>query len=213
MRSSTDSRQDAGEPASAKRRRRTRISDTATALFFERGFDSVSIADIAAAADVSKMTVTNHFALKEDLIFDEFGDELDVIRAHLAAAASIADAVDAIEDYCVERELRGGAARALAAHDDAWPAFAGVVVGSRTLTQRFHAHYVDVRDAIAGTLPATIDPHDAAVAAWMLAETVHLVDWWPFDAVAQGMPAVEIRAGRGVVRERAFAALRAGLRG
>lgn len=208
MASSTDPQE--AESASAKQRRRKRISDTATALFFEHGFERVSIADIAAAAGVSKMTVTNHFALKEDLVFDEFDDDLTAIRARLRPAASIADAVDAVEEYCVERELRGGAARSLAAGADAWPAFAGIVVGSRTLTQRFHAHYVDVGDIIAQTLPATTD---AAVAAWMLAEAVHLVDWWPFDAIAQGLPVAEIRAGRVAVRERTFAALRRGLGG
>ena len=208
MASSIESQQ--AEPASAKQRRRTRISDAATALFYEHGFDAVSIADIAAAAGVSKMTVTNHFALKEDLIFDEFDQELEVIRARLDAATSIADAVEAIEHYCVERERRGGTARALAISDEAWPAFAGTILASRTLMQRFHSHYVEVRDVVAGALPAT---DDSVVAAWMLAETVHLVDWWPFDAVARGLPVAEIRVGRVSMRERAFAALRHGLGG
>ncbi|MFD0639080.1 TetR/AcrR family transcriptional regulator [Catenulispora yoronensis] len=42
----------------------------ATTLFTERGFEQVTIADVAAAAGVAKMTVTNHFPLKEDLVFD-----------------------------------------------------------------------------------------------------------------------------------------------
>jgi AcrR family transcriptional regulator len=53
-----------------KQATRQRISDVATMLFAVRGFDSVSVAEIAAAADVSKMTVFNHFARKEDLLFD-----------------------------------------------------------------------------------------------------------------------------------------------
>jgi AcrR family transcriptional regulator len=55
-----------------KKRLATRqsISDTATRLFLERGFDSVTIDDIAAAAEVGRMTVFNHFPRKEDMFFD-----------------------------------------------------------------------------------------------------------------------------------------------
>src|SRR6202000_69738 len=49
---------------------RQRISETATRLFLERGFDSVTIDEIAAAADVGRMTVFNHFPRKEDMFFD-----------------------------------------------------------------------------------------------------------------------------------------------
>jgi AcrR family transcriptional regulator len=49
---------------------RLSISDTATRLFLEHGFDSVTIDDIAAAADVGRMTVFNHFPRKEDMFFD-----------------------------------------------------------------------------------------------------------------------------------------------
>lgn len=49
---------------------RQSISDAATRLFLERGFDAVTIDDIAAAADVGRMTVFNHFPRKEDMFFD-----------------------------------------------------------------------------------------------------------------------------------------------
>ena len=49
---------------------RQRISDVATRLFFERGFSEVTVDEIAEAADVSRMTVFNHFSRKEDLFFD-----------------------------------------------------------------------------------------------------------------------------------------------
>ncbi|MCS0499299.1 TetR/AcrR family transcriptional regulator [Protaetiibacter mangrovi] len=50
---------------------RKAISDAATLMFIERGFDEVSIREIAEAADVSPTTVFAHFAQKEAIIFDE----------------------------------------------------------------------------------------------------------------------------------------------
>jgi AcrR family transcriptional regulator len=51
-----------------KEQTRTMIAHIAIGLFLERGYDHVSIADIAEAAGVAKMTVTNYFPAKEDLI-------------------------------------------------------------------------------------------------------------------------------------------------
>lgn len=55
---------------SKKRETRERISDVATALFYQRGFDAVTVEEIAAAARVSKVTVFNYFPRKEDLMLD-----------------------------------------------------------------------------------------------------------------------------------------------
>ena len=49
---------------------RQTISDAATRLFHERGFDQVTVDDIAEAADVGRATVFNHFPRKEDMFFD-----------------------------------------------------------------------------------------------------------------------------------------------
>ncbi|MBH0245959.1 TetR/AcrR family transcriptional regulator, partial [Streptomyces cavourensis] len=43
------------------------ISDAAIAMFLERGFDKVSVAEVAAAADISKPTLFRYFPAKEDL--------------------------------------------------------------------------------------------------------------------------------------------------
>jgi AcrR family transcriptional regulator len=60
-----------------KRETRLRISDIATGLFLERGFDAVTIAEIAEAADVSVNTVYNYFPAKEDLFFDREEEVID----------------------------------------------------------------------------------------------------------------------------------------
>ena len=64
MKSATDRR--------TRKRLATRqaISDAATRLFMARGFDRVTIDEIAEAADVGRMTVFNHFPRKEDMFFD-----------------------------------------------------------------------------------------------------------------------------------------------
>lgn len=61
---------------------RQSISDAATRLFIEYGFDRVTVDEIADAADVGRMTVFNHFPRKEDMFFDrdEEGRE-DVLEA------------------------------------------------------------------------------------------------------------------------------------
>jgi AcrR family transcriptional regulator len=52
-----------------KRETRETIARTAMDLFGERGYDAVTVADVARAADVSEKTVFNYFPAKEDLVF------------------------------------------------------------------------------------------------------------------------------------------------
>jgi AcrR family transcriptional regulator len=63
---------------------RQTISDVATRLFFERGFDAVTVDEIAEAADVGRMTVFNHFRRKEDMFFDQDQEARDVLTEALA---------------------------------------------------------------------------------------------------------------------------------
>jgi AcrR family transcriptional regulator len=53
-----------------KRRVRQKISNVATAMFLVHGFDNVTVAQIAAAAEVSEQTVFNYFTTKESMFFD-----------------------------------------------------------------------------------------------------------------------------------------------
>lgn len=54
-----------------KRQTRRLIAERAFALFAERGFDHVTVAEVARAADVSEATVFNYFPSKEDLVYEE----------------------------------------------------------------------------------------------------------------------------------------------
>jgi AcrR family transcriptional regulator len=52
-----------------KQQTRQLIADTARELFVERGFEEVTVAEIARAADVAETTVFNYFPTKEDLVY------------------------------------------------------------------------------------------------------------------------------------------------
>ena len=60
------------------------ISNVATHLFIERGFDQVTVDEIAEAADVGRMTVFNHFPHKEDMFFDLDEEGRGILREALA---------------------------------------------------------------------------------------------------------------------------------
>jgi AcrR family transcriptional regulator len=53
------------------------ISETAIALFMERGYDNVSIAEIAEAAEVSRRTLFAYFPTKDDLVLHRVADHED----------------------------------------------------------------------------------------------------------------------------------------
>jgi AcrR family transcriptional regulator len=67
-----------------KQQTRELIADAAQRLFADRGFDAVTVAQIARAANVSEVTVFNYFATKEDLFYAgmQFFEEklLDAVR-------------------------------------------------------------------------------------------------------------------------------------
>ncbi|GJF24691.1 TetR/AcrR family transcriptional regulator [Streptomyces sp. HO565] len=63
-----------GLRARKKERTRDAIGEAAVSLFLERGFDRVSVNDIAAAAEISKPTLFRYFPTKEDLVLYRFAD-------------------------------------------------------------------------------------------------------------------------------------------
>jgi AcrR family transcriptional regulator len=77
-----------------KQQTREEIASAAMKLFSERGFDAVTVAEVAEAAGVSEKTVFNYFQAKEDLVFPE-GEArwealLESIRTRPAGASVVA---------------------------------------------------------------------------------------------------------------------------
>jgi len=90
------------------------LSEAAIALFLERGFDEVPVADIAAAADVSKPTLFKYFPTKQDLVLHRITDHqheaarvvqaaegrpLDALRGHFLAGLADRDPVTGLNDH------------------------------------------------------------------------------------------------------------------
>ncbi|HUA74032.1 MAG TPA: TetR family transcriptional regulator [Solirubrobacteraceae bacterium] len=67
-----------------KRQTRQQISDVATALFVVRGFDRVTVAEIARIVGVSEKTVFNYFPTKESLVFDRADEGVEQLVAALS---------------------------------------------------------------------------------------------------------------------------------
>lgn len=97
-----------GEGLRERKKRLTRqlISDTATSMFMQRGFDSVTVAEVAAASGVSEKTVFNYFPTKESLVLDREGWIEGQIRRALAEAGPGRTVVEAACDVIAEQVHR-----------------------------------------------------------------------------------------------------------
>jgi AcrR family transcriptional regulator len=89
--------------------RRSQISDAATRLFAEHGFDAVSVDDVGAAVGIAGPSVYNHFASKAELLYDSLGRGYEMLQTVLADAVdegtSPTDALRRVSDSYVELTL------------------------------------------------------------------------------------------------------------
>jgi len=150
-----------------KQQTRQLIFETAARLFAARGFDAVTVAEVARAADVSEMTVFNYFPTKEDLFFagmQLFEEWL------LEAVRGRAEGVPALAAF---RRLVVDSSSRLAAEENAeMIAKAVALIGGspalqvreREIVARYTHRLADLLAAETGAPPGDVEPQGVASA-------------------------------------------------
>jgi AcrR family transcriptional regulator len=189
---------------------RQHISNVATRLFVERGFESVSVDEIAREAEVARKTVFNYFPRKEDLVFDREDEVRELVRQALLerGASSPVNAFQALMLALVKEK------HPLFLMSERPVRFWQTVAQSPALTLRARELQGTLADDLADMLAhaaGKLAPNsDARLAASMLMGTL---------VVAYGEALTDFREGRkperGLLRvmERGFAGVKAALAG
>ncbi|MFC9747083.1 TetR/AcrR family transcriptional regulator [Streptomyces niveus] len=133
-----------------KRQTYERLSETAIALFLEKGFEKVSVAEIAAAAEVSKPTLFRYFPAKEDLVLHRFADHEDE-AARVVAGAGGRSPLEALHRHFADGLARRDPVTGL--NDDPRVlAFHGLLYGTPSLVARAYAYQGRSEAALAAAL-------------------------------------------------------------
>ncbi|MGY1750634.1 TetR/AcrR family transcriptional regulator [Modestobacter sp. SYSU DS0511] len=152
------------------RRQQTReeIVDAAAGLFAERGFDAVSVQEIAQRAGVVEKTVFNHFPVKEGLVFEADppmrGALLDAVR-HRRAGVSAPAAAGGFVVAAISQLGSAAAAEGVAE-------MARVIRGSRTLQVREREILGALTDALAAEFAAETGAGPGRLEPWLAAHSV-----------------------------------------
>src|SRR5487761_1632582 len=193
-----------------KQEARQAISGAAMTLFTARGFDEVTISQVADAAGVSKMTVTNYFPRKEDLVFDRAEVIIRSLADAVAARAAGESLLAAVRRDYAERIAAGDVTLGVPT-----PTFARTVRGSHALTSR-RREIADLTeqalgDAIAAEAGAD-DPQQRIVAA-QLASVHRVLFAEGTSRILAGQPRAEICEPLAADARRAFDLLEPSLGG
>lgn len=190
-------------------RTRARILAVANRLFLERGYEAVTVAEIARAAEVSSVTVFHHFPRKEDLFMDRAADAADLLRSAVRDRRPGVDALTSLRETSfrlldTRHPLSGLAERSVP--------FFRTVAGSPALIARARGIGSELQATLAGELEHDPDfaGEPALLAAFFVAGyTVVLVE--TARRLLAGEPAGTVQASHGEGLERLFTALRDGV--
>ena len=203
-----------GVPTGLRERRkqeaRQAISAAAMVLFAARGFDEVTISQVADAAGVSKMTVTNYFPRKEDLVFDRAEMLIRSLADAAAARAPAESLLAAIRRDYAERIAAGDVTLG-----PPTAKFARMVRDSHALTSRAR-EIADLREQALGDAIAaetgTDGPQQRIIAA-QLASVHRVLFAEAARRILAGQPRDEIRQVLAEAARRAFDLLEPSLGG
>ena len=160
-----------GLRARKKRVMRQQLSDVATRMFVERGFDAVRVAEVAEACGVSEKTVFNYFPTKESLVLDRLEATMASLRAGLAepavppvqAALRILDReLRAMTGWLTGQDDPAGAARAIRRFGDLIRATPSLRAYQSDMMDQFVAVAAEILAARAGMRPDDPEPQIAA---------------------------------------------------
>ncbi len=183
------------------------VSDAAIALFLERGFDKVSVAEVAAAADISKPTLFRYFPAKEDLVLHRFADHEDESARVVAARPAGESPLDALHRHFLDGLDRRDPVTGLCDAPEVL-AFMRLLYGTPALVARMYAYQgrseAALADALGGGLPERLAAGQIVAVLRILA----LDNWRRIDA---GESADAVRVGAARAADAAFAQLRTGL--
>ena len=193
--------------ARKKAKTRAEIRGAAHQLFAARGFDAVTIADVAAEADVAVQTVFNHFATKEDLFFDGRTPWVDGAADAVRTRKPSVPPLTALKNYLVA--LMGELAGAYATEE--WRCVSATIEASSALRTR-ELQLVDRAEQRLSAALAEAWSEDCAVpsdqitaaavtaATWLAVARVLLVSQRPLlsdaSGVARTAPAIKAQAER-----------------
>ena len=192
-----------------KEQTRQAISEAAWRLFAERGFDAVTVAEIARAADVSEGTVFNYFPAKEDLFYgqmESFETALvDAVRDRPAGESALA----AFRRFVLDRAV------GLDERAEVIAKAARIITASPTLQAREREVVESSTRSLAELLAAEAGPRGSDVEAWAVASSLMGVQRGLVRRVRAnvlaGMRGAELVADVKAQGRRAFARLERGL--
>lgn len=186
-----------------KRETRQRISDLATALFFERGFEAVTVDEIAAAAQVSKVTVFNYFARKEDLFLDREAEAKQLLSQALRERPPGQSPIDALRGLVARLHEQKHPFARIDRHTVAWW---HVVAASASLRARLREIGDEVVDGLARELAGAEADGSARLVAGIIALTWRTAYGEAITVVERGGSAKKANAAFLAMIERGFAA-------
>ncbi|GGT20003.1 TetR family transcriptional regulator [Streptomyces kurssanovii] len=187
------------------------ISDAAVALFLERGFDAVSVAEVAAAADVSKPTLFRYFPTKEDLALHRFADHEDETARVVAARPAGVPPLQALHRHVLDGLARRDPVTGLN-DEEGVLAFHRLLYGTPSLVTWLHAYRARSERALAEALCAAGARRlGARLAAGQIVAVLRVLAEENWRRIEAGARAGDIAPDAVAAADQAFAQLRAGL--